>query len=73
MADKAFNELPEEYVTSEVINTLCQGCLDKHAGSVAASFRPRTVDAYEALERMKWQQYSDKAVFGTNVRTRNAR
>ena len=29
-------------------------------GSVAASFRPRTVD--EALERMKWQQYSYKAV-----------
>ena len=71
LADKAFSELPEEYVTSEVINKLCQGCLDKHAGSVAASFRPRTVD--EALERMKWQQYSDKAVFGTNVRTCNAR
>jgi hypothetical protein len=71
LADKAFSELPEEYVTSEVITKLCQGCLDKHAGSVAASFRPRTVD--DALERIKWQQFNDKAVFGNSVRTRNAR
>lgn len=71
LADKAFGDLPEEYVTSEVINKLCQGCVDKHAGSMAASFRPRTVD--EALERIKWQQYSDKAVFGNGVHTRNVR
>lgn len=49
LADKAFSELPEECVTSEIINKLCQGCLDNHAGSVAASFK--TVD--EALEKIK--------------------
>lgn len=37
----------------------------KHAGSMAVSFRPRTVD--EALKRIKWQQYSDKAVFGNAI------
>lgn len=71
LADKAFSDLPEEYVTSEVITKLCQGCVDKHAGSIAASFRPTTVD--EALERIKWQQYNDKAVFGKGVRTRDYR
>ena len=71
LADKAFPDLPEDYVTSEVITKLCQGCSDKHAGSVASSFRPKSVD--EALERIKWQQYNDKAVFGTGVRTRDTR
>ena len=71
LADKAFTDLPEDYVTSEVITKLCQGCVDKYAGSVAASFRPKTVD--EALERIKWQQYNDKAVFGISVRTRDTR
>ncbi|VDI34907.1 Hypothetical predicted protein [Mytilus galloprovincialis] len=71
LADKAFGELPEEFVTSEVITKLCHGTVDKHAGSVAASFRPKTVD--EALERIKWQQYNDKALFGQDVRTRNTR
>lgn len=61
--------MPKECVTSEVINKLCKGCLEKYNGSVAASFMLRTVSG--ALKRMKWQQYSDKAVFSTNVRTHN--
>ncbi|VDI04227.1 Hypothetical predicted protein [Mytilus galloprovincialis] len=71
LADKAFGELPEEFVTSEVITKLCHGTVDKHAGSVAASFRHKAVD--EALERIKWQQYNDKALSGQYVRTRNTR
>jgi hypothetical protein len=71
LADKAFSELPKEYVTSEIINKLCQGCLNKYAESVAASYKLRTVDG--ALERIIWQQYSDKVVFGSSVRTRNLR
>lgn len=71
LADKAFTDLPEDYVVSEVITKLCHGCSDKNAGSVAASFKPKTVD--EALERIKWQQYNNKAVFGSTVRTRELR
>ncbi|CAC5424755.1 unnamed protein product [Mytilus coruscus] len=58
LADKAFGDLPDEFLTSEVITKLCHGCEDKNAGSTAASFRPKSVD--EALERIKWQQYNDK-------------
>lgn len=32
LADKAFGDLPEEYVTSEVINKLCQGCVANMQG-----------------------------------------
>ena len=71
LADKAFSGLPESYVISEVISKLCLGCLDKHAGSVASSFGPKTVE--EALERIKWQQYNDTALFGPKVRTRDPR
>ena len=62
MADKAFSDLPEKYVTSEIIYKLCQGCLDKHAGSVAASFRPRTVN--EALDRLCLVQMLEPARHG---------
>lgn len=71
LADKAFLDLPEDYVINEVVNKLCLGCTDKKAGMVASSFRPKTVD--EALERIKWQQYNDKAMYGPGVRTRDNR
>ena len=52
LADKAFRDLPDEYVTNQIVIKLCQGCIDKNVGSVAASFQPKTVE--DALERIKW-------------------
>ena len=69
LADKAFRDLPEDYVTNQVVTKLCQGCLDKQVGSVAASFQPKSVE--DALERIKWLQYSNQAIFGRTVRTRD--
>jgi hypothetical protein len=37
LAHKAFHDLPGEYVTKQVVIKLCQGCIDKNIGSVAAS------------------------------------
>jgi hypothetical protein len=38
-------------------------------GSVAASFQPKTVEG--ALERIKWLQHSNQAIFGGTVRTKD--
>jgi hypothetical protein len=63
---KACCDLPDEYGTNQVVITLCQGCLDKTVGSVAAPFQPKTVE--DALERIKWLQHSNQAIFGGTVR-----
>ena len=68
LADKAFRHLSDEYVTNRVVIKLCQGCLDKNVGSVAAHFQPKTVEY--ALERIKWLQHSNQAIFGGTVRTK---
>ena len=68
LADKACCGLPDEYGTNQVVITLCQGCLDKTVGSVAAPFQPKTVE--DALERIKWLQHSNQAIFGGTVRTK---
>jgi hypothetical protein len=44
---------------------LCQGCLDKNVGSVAAPFQPKIVEY--ALERVKWLQHSNQAIFGGDI------
>jgi hypothetical protein len=62
LAHKAFRDLPDEYVTKQVVIKLCQGCIDKNIGSVAASFQPKTVEG--ALERIKWFLFGSLAVFG---------
>lgn len=67
LADKAFPDLPDEYVTNQIVIKLCQGCIDKKVGSVAASFQPKTVE--DALERIKLLQHSNQAIFGGAVRT----
>ena len=69
LAHKAFHDLPGEYVTKQVVIKLCQGCIDKNIGSVAASFQPKTVEG--ALERIKWLQHSNQAIFGGTVRTKD--
>ena len=69
MADKAFHDLPDDYVTNHVVIKLCQGCIDKNVGSVAASFQPKTVE--DALERIKWLQHSNQAIFSGTVRTKD--
>jgi hypothetical protein len=65
LADKPFRDLPDEYVTNQVVIKLCQGCIDKNVDSVAASFQPKTVE--DALERIKWLQHSNQAIFGGNT------
>jgi hypothetical protein len=60
LADKAFRNLPDEYVTNQVVIKLCQGCLDTNVGSVAAPFQPKTVEY--ALERIKWLQHGNQAI-----------
>ena len=69
LADKAFCDLPDEYVTNQVVIKLCQGCLDKNVGSVAAPFQLKTVEY--ALETIKWLQHSNQAIFGGTVRTKD--
>jgi hypothetical protein len=69
LADKAFRDLPDEYVTIQVVIKLCQGCLNKNVGSVAASFQPKTVE--DALEIIKWLQHGNQAIFGGTVRTKD--
>jgi hypothetical protein len=55
---------PNPHFLSVVIK-LCQGCLDKNVGSVAAPFQPKIVEY--ALERVKWLQHSNQAIFGGTV------
>jgi hypothetical protein len=69
LADKPFRDLPDEYVTNQVVIKLCQGCIDKNVDSVAASVQPKTVE--DALERIKWLQHSNQAIFGGTVRTKD--
>jgi hypothetical protein len=58
----------DEYVTKQVVIKLCQGCIDKNIGSVAASFQPKTVEG--AFEGIKWLQHSNQTIFGGTVRTK---
>ena len=69
LALKAFRDLPDEYVIKQVVIKLCQGCIDKSIGSVAASFQPKSVEG--ALERIKWLQHSNQTIFGGTVRTKD--
>ena len=68
-AHKAFRDIPDEYVTKHLVIKLCQGCIDKNIGSVAASFQPKTVEG--ALERIKWLQHSNQTIFDGTVRTKD--
>ena len=52
LAIKAFRELPEEHVYSEVVWRFCQGCCDKEVGQHAAMSRPKSLE--EAIDKIKW-------------------
>lgn len=68
LANKAFRDLPDEYVNRQMILRLCQGCLDKDAGQHAINARPRTID--DAIDKIRWYQHTSKAIFGSKVNTR---
>ena len=68
LGNKAFRDLPEEYIHNQAILRICQGCLDKDAGQHAANSRPRSVE--DVLDRIKWFQHTSKAIFGSQTKTR---
>ncbi|KAH3794884.1 hypothetical protein DPMN_148422 [Dreissena polymorpha] len=62
LATKAFRDLPEDYMYSQVIQRFCHGCINKEAGEVAANARPSTMEA--AVDKVKWAVHTHTAVHG---------
>ncbi|VDI13364.1 Hypothetical predicted protein [Mytilus galloprovincialis] len=62
LACKAFRDLPDNYMYTQAIWKICQGCSDKEAGQHGATARPTSVEA--AIDQIKWFQHNHTAIFG---------
>ena len=66
LATRAFKNLPDEHMYQQAIMRLCQGATDKDAGQYAANLRPKTME--DALDRFRWYQHNNAAIFGRQSR-----
>lgn len=66
LADKAFKEVPEKYVTSQVITKFLQALNDKEAGKAASMLKPKTIE--EACQLVKLSQHLDSSIYGFKSR-----
>jgi NCAIR mutase (PurE)-related protein len=49
----------------QAVVRLCQGAADKEAGSYASNIRPKNIE--EAIDKMRWFQHNNQAIFGTTL------
>ena len=54
----------------QAVVRLCQGAAGKEAGRYASNIRPKNIE--EAIDKMRWFQHNNQAIFGTTLR-RNPR
>lgn len=62
LADKAFREVPRQYVQSQIITKFLQASTDKAAGKAAAMLKPKTIE--EACQLVKLSQHLDSSIYG---------
>ena len=60
LASKAFRGLPEEYLSSHAIVRFCQGLVDKRAGELVCTSRPRSIQ--EAIDAVRYHQHVHEAM-----------
>ena len=65
LANKAFKGLPEHHMTKQAVVRFCQGCYDKEAGQSACNLRPKSLD--KALDHIRWFQYTNQAMYRSNL------
>jgi hypothetical protein len=49
----------------QAVVRLCQGAADKESGSYASNIRPKNIE--EAIDKMRWFQHNNQAIFGTTL------
>ena len=69
LADKAFRDVPDNYITSQVIMKFLQALNDKEAGKAAAMLKPKTID--EAMQLVKLSQHLDTSIYGSKQKHQN--
>ena len=62
LADKAFRDVPEHYVQSQIITKFLQALTDKAAGKVASMLKPKSIK--EACQLVKLSQHLDSSIYG---------
>ena len=69
LGSRAFQKLPEEFVTPQVVNKFCQGLMDREAGHHVCMNEPASVQ--EALQMVRKYQQVHSAMFGKKSRKRD--
>jgi hypothetical protein len=62
LADKAFRDVPEHYLQSQIITKLLQALTDKAAGKAASMLKPKSIE--EACQLVKLSQHLDSSIYG---------
>lgn len=62
LADKAFRDVPEHYVQSQIITKFLQALTDKAAGKAASMLKPKSIE--EACQLVKLSQHLDSSIYG---------
>ena len=69
LADKAFRDVPENYVQSQIITKFLQALTDKAAGKAASMLKPKSIE--EACQLVKLSQHLDSSIYGIQRQENN--
>ena len=62
LADKAFRDVPEQYVKTQIITQFLQSLNDKDAGKSVSMLKPQSIE--EACQLVKLSQHLDTSIYG---------
>ena len=71
LANRAFPNLPDDHVTTQIINRICHGCSDKEAGHHVVNLHLDTVE--EVLDQIKSFQYNRDAIYDRGHKSKEVR
>jgi hypothetical protein len=69
LADKAFRDVPEHYLQSQIITKFLQALTDKAAGKAASMLKPKSIE--EACQLVKLSQHLDSSIYGVKHQEHN--
>jgi hypothetical protein len=69
LADKAFRDVPEHYVQSQIITKCLQALTDKAAGKAASMLKPKSIE--EVCQLVKLSQHLDSSIYGVKHQEHN--
>ena len=71
VAQEAYMDLPDDFITNEIVRKFCQGISDKETAQYVSDRRPNTIE--RALQLVKAHVENNRAIYGSKINKKQVR